>query len=338
MRRVDNDTVMPGQDSFLDVVANIVGILILLVMVVGLRALREPQQQPSADVAVDETSKEDVESAYRYAVATQAEVRDLIIRTVNVHQEALLREQERTQLNTFVAAVAEEIDNRRSKLDVEQQRDFDLRRQLADAQLTLDDLGREQFALLSQAPEIEEIENLPTPLAQTVTGKEVHLRLAGGHVAFIPIDELLGEFKQDIQENVWRLSEQDEIVQTVGPVQGFRLRYRLRKGHFVVRHDSGMEQHGSMAQFMEWKLLPVAAQFGEPVEQALLPNSDLLHSLKDYPPERTTVTIWTYPGSFDEFRLLRRALFDLGYATAGRPLPKGVLIGGSPYGSKSAAQ
>ena len=39
---------MPGQDSFLDVITNIVGILILLVLVVGLRTSHSVRGQPDA--------------------------------------------------------------------------------------------------------------------------------------------------------------------------------------------------------------------------------------------------------------------------------------------------
>ena len=37
---------MPGQDSFLDVITNIVGILILLVLVVGLRTSHSVHNDP----------------------------------------------------------------------------------------------------------------------------------------------------------------------------------------------------------------------------------------------------------------------------------------------------
>jgi len=333
---------MEGQDSFLDVVANIVGILILLVMVVGVRALREPQQpaaeQAAAAAAQNEAEEGELKTAYRTAVSSQAEVRDLVLRTVNVHREALMRDQERVELNTLVVAVSQEIDKRRGELDEEQKNEFDLRKKLVDAQLKLDDLSREQITLMSQGPEVEEIENVPTPLAQTVSGKEVHLRVANGHVAFIPLDDLLEQFKEHAQNNVWRLKDQNEYISTVGPVDGFRLRYCLRKGYYTLGRGSGMEQRGAMVQLVRWELLPISPQLGEPVEQALLPNSDLNNYLKKYRPEVTTVTIWIYPDSFNEFRTLRRALYDMGYPTAGRPLPQGVPIGGSPHGTKSAAQ
>ena len=47
-RRRKKDTEMPGTDSFLDVVANLVGILIILVVVIGASAATnwsEPEQQ-----------------------------------------------------------------------------------------------------------------------------------------------------------------------------------------------------------------------------------------------------------------------------------------------------
>lgn len=341
MRRVNDNTEMEGQDSFLDVVANIVGILILLVMVVGVRALREPQQPTDEQAAAsveNQADERELQSAFRSAVASQADVRDLVVRTVSVHREALQRDQERVELNTYVAAVAQEIDNRRAELDEEQQAEFDLRQKLVDAQLTLDKLSREQISLSTQAPEVLEVENLPTPLAQMVSGNEVHLRVCNGYVAFIPLEELLAQFKDHAQDNVWRLKDQNEFMSTVGPVDGFRLRYRLRKGYFSVNRGAGIEQRGAMVQLVKWDLLPVSTQLGEPAEQALLPNSDLNNYLKKYRPDVTTVTIWTYPDSFNEFRALRRELFERGYPTAGRPLPKGVLIGGSPHGSKSAAQ
>src|SRR3954464_13792726 len=47
MKRVEIEAdQMPGQDSFLDVITNIVGILILLVLVVGLRSSRSVHDGP----------------------------------------------------------------------------------------------------------------------------------------------------------------------------------------------------------------------------------------------------------------------------------------------------
>lgn len=345
MRTVRTDsTDAPGEDSFLDIVANMVGIMILLVMVVGLRASREvsivPDKTPKAAAAVEPVPvpEEQIQAAYHEAADLEQEVRELVRRTVNVRGETDFREQERNSLTTFVAATEQELEERRAELSVDQQRDFDLQRKLNEAQLTLDDLAREQVSLLSTPTEVEEIENLPTPLSKTVTGNEIHLRLAGGHVAYIPLDDLLEELKGDADRNQWRLRDQDSVESTVGPIGGFRLRYRREKRDFIVRNGEQIQSAASYIVFTRWELLPITPRLGESVDQALLPRSDLWYVLKKNPPARSTVTVWTYPDSFSEFRRLKEALFEAGYAVAGRPLPEDVLIGGSPHGSRSSAQ
>jgi hypothetical protein len=152
------------------------------------------------------------------------------------------------------------------------------------------------------------------------------------------LEGLLKQFKAHAEQNVWRLREQNSLVSTIGPIDGFRLRYRLAKQQFAARSQSGIEQHGEVVRLVRWDLLPVADQLGEPVEHALAATADLKRRLQQSSPEATTVTVWTYPESFGDFRKLKQALFELGYTTAARPLPDGVLIGGSPHGSKSAAQ
>jgi hypothetical protein len=97
-------------------------------------------------------------------------------------------------------------------------------------------------------------------------------------------------------------------------------------------------RQGTLIQLDRWELLPVDERLGVPVVQALMPNSELHAALSGKPPEHTTVTVWTYPDSYAEFRALKKELFELGYSTAGRPLPSGIRIGGSPRGTKSSAQ
>jgi hypothetical protein len=237
-----------------------------------------------------------------------------------------------------VAAGEQEMAELRAKLSQEQQRDFDLRQKLNTAQHTLDELTREQIAILSETPEVEAVTNLPTPLAEAVSGKELHLRLADNSVSVIPLDELLKEFKRDAESNAWRLQQQTTFASTVGPIDGYELRYRLAKQQFALRSDSGLEQRGTAIRLVKWELIPAFDQVGEPVEQSLGPNGDLRRCLARNSPVGTTVTIWTYPESFSDFRKLKKVLFDMGYATAARPLPPGILIGGSPNGSRSAAQ
>jgi hypothetical protein len=154
----------------------------------------------------------------------------------------------------------------------------------------------------------------------------------------IPLDDLLKDFRAHADQNMWRLREQEQLVSKVGPVDGFQLRYILAKHQFTARSQAGLEQQGTAIRLVRWELLPMLPQLGETVDQALAPQSDLKRRLQRSSPEATTVTIWTYPDSFGEFRKLKKALFDMGYTTAARPLPQGIPIGGSPEGTRSAAQ
>jgi len=52
----------------------------------------------------------------------------------------------------------------------------------------------------------------------------------------------------------------------------------------------------------------------------------------------STITLWVYPDSFELYRSLQKHAHSLGYQVAGRPLPFGVPIAGSPAGTRSAGQ
>jgi hypothetical protein len=88
----------------------------------------------------------------------------------------------------------------------------------------------------------------------------------------------------------------------------------------------------------EWQLVPVGMAMGEAPDKALSANSQFRWALGSHSPKETTVTLWTYPDSFAQYEQLKEELHRLGYATAARPLPVGVLIGGSDHGTKSSAQ
>lgn len=333
--RTQDESEVAGQDSFLDVVANIVGILILLVMVVGLRTAQKSREQAEPAPAVSPTvTAAQLESSYKQLVSRHARVEDLIGRANDARREALEADAVRQDLAGYVAAADEEVQQKKERLSENQRRDLELREQLYRAQTQLEQLTREQISLASYAPQVETVENLPTPLAKTVSGEEVHIRLAAGRAAVIPLDELLEEFKADAEANLWRLQSRDHATVTIGPLEGFRLRYRLLKSGYTTRSGAA----GAIVQLDRWQLLPDASAAGEPVDVAIQPDSRLMQKVQRRRPHGTTVTIWTYPDSFAEFRELKRALYDRGYATAGRPLPEGKLIGGSPRGTKSAAQ
>jgi hypothetical protein len=330
---------MIGQDSFLDVVTNIVGILILLVMVAGLRSSQAAANAVATKFAASSTRTVDedaVRAAYRTAAEKELDVRALYRRAVDSRQDALLREQERLWLAETVAETEQEIADRRAKLSTNDQRDFDLRRQLTEAQLKLDELTREQVALLGQE-EVEEIRCEPTTIGKQVTGKEVHIHLANDHVAVIPADELIKHMYEDFAQNSWRLKQEPEMVRTIGPFGGFRLQYCFVQKDFVATGARGMIATGKAAEFQGFYLMPEKTPIGEPAVEAMAPGSDLRQFLAQRDPGRSTVTIWTYPGNYDRLRELKKVIRELGYQTAVRPLPEGCPVGFSPSGSRAVS-
>jgi hypothetical protein len=128
-----------------------------------------------------------------------------------------------------------------------------------------------------------------------------------------------------------RVAELTNRVMTVGPKQGFEMHYTV---DVTVHERQGQMTIGSK----EWQVIPVQSPLGESIDEALGSDSNFRHMLARGSPKDATITLWTYPDSFAEYRVLNDELHRLGYASAGRPLPKGFPIGGSPHGSKSAAQ
>lgn len=337
MARFRGEESNPGcHDSFLDVVTNIVGILIILVVVAGLRAKNAPVhasvvKDPRLEAAAEDLQKD---------LAAEQSVRQDIFRMVEqiraVQREGLVRFQQREQLATLLALLEHKLKTHREQLDAKAREDFDLARLLADARQKLGQIERERQQAETSEPEPILVENYPTPLSKTVDGDENHFQLRGGRIAYIPLKRLLDRFKADVQRQLYKLTDLPELSDTVGPEGGFRLRYVME------REDAPPEVqlqrgHGTYASLRQWSLIPVSGELGEPVGAALAEGSNFRQTLASLRPG-TTVTVWVYPDSFAEFRQLRKELYRMNFPVAGRPLPEGTPIGGSPKGSKSAAE
>ena len=323
-RRKPTEPEAAGGDSFLDVTTNIVGILIILVMVVGERAKTSPVSLEPAP-----PSRELV-AASRAASELEQDVHRMSGQMATVQTELHDRSLERGQLSTLVTAVEGELAQRRAALDTQSQARYDLQRDLAVASDELERLktARSQ-AELAAAPETIKIENYPTPIGKTVDTKEAHFQLLHGRLAFLPYETLVDRLRSSLRDQVSRMGDQPELVDTLGPVEGFRLRY------VIQRSDT---PGGTLVQVTYIEFIPVSSQLGEPVDAALKPGSNFRRSLELLSPRTYTITVWSYPDSFAEFRKLQQDLYALGYSVAARPLPEGAPIGASPHGTKSSAE
>jgi hypothetical protein len=332
-----DDSGAPGQDSFLDTVTNVVGIMIILVMVVGVRVRNAPVEMEGPD-AVTRAEMTGLEQDRATVASLQGDVLRVAEKVETVQRERLARHEERIALATAVSAVKHDLDVRRQDLDAGERKDFDLRRALAESQADLDRLGRErERARHVQAAPIT-VENYPTPMSKPVDSNEAHFQLSGGRLAFVPMQDLLEEFKIDARGKAENLRSLPELTETIGPIAGFRISYTLERRQVALENSRRTGVVGTYAALKSLSVIPVDSRMGEPLDRALAEGSEFRRALARFRPGRSTVTIWTYPDSFDEFRRLKKVLHQAGYETAGRPLPFGIPISASPEGSRSAAQ
>ncbi len=334
-KRNQNENLDLGNDSFLDVVANIVGILIILVMVTGVRVKHQP-----VEVEVTQAPLPDLEASHREIEGLIAEQSRL------ANQAALLKDRQREQLSQLESAqgrvaslrssIAEQLSEaelqRRRALRAEQETEQELQQREQRLQSLLSDLQ----GVADEPRKTVEIDTYPTPISKTVSGPEAHFQLLGGRIAYVPLDELAGQVKREIRGKVDLLRTSPELTGVVGPTYGFKLRYVLER--VDVPTDPAMAAMAGLAQVTRVTFIPESNQLGDPLATSLERGSQFRRMLMQYDPARTTVTLWTYPDSFAEFRQLKKELYLLGFSVAGRPLPFGKLIEGSPNGSRSAAQ
>ncbi len=337
-RRAPQHIEEPGQDSFLDIVANLVGILIILITVIGARATDAMvQAAPDTQTAEDEPEV-DVAGSRTAADAVEADVHKIDEKIKRQQLEIAYRRKERDKFLQVVGAAEGELNDRRAELDDGQQQQLDMKRTLLTARNELEDLKASRHTLENSTPPQNVIEHLPTPMAKTVFGREVHFRLQGDRLAYLPWDELVKKLQVEAPQKMWKLKDTSRITEVIGPVRGFRMKYTLRHARHVTPISGGAVSVARRIELDRFILVPIREDLGEPLEQAFRDGSELASVLSRYDPDRTTVTVWVYPDSFNQFRTLKAELYRRGYLTAGRPMPEGHPIGGSPEGSRSASQ
>ncbi|MFM9067781.1 MAG: hypothetical protein ACKOUR_10695, partial [Planctomycetota bacterium] len=268
-RRATQHAEAPGQDSFLDVVANLVGIIIILIIVVGVAAKKavvmhgaaaalaashselDSTNDPADDTDAPATDNSDssasspsdsaattpeplitdadIREAKRSMNAVEASIFETAGKLQRDQLEVNYRRLERDRVQALVTLAERAVEEQRDKLAEERRSEFDESRALEEARRELADLQRAQLALERARPTKGILEHLPTPMAKTVFGKEVHLRLAGGRLAFIPWDDLVERLKADVPRKIHRLQETPSFTETLGPVDGFSIRYTMKR-------------------------------------------------------------------------------------------------------------
>jgi hypothetical protein len=330
-------------DSFLDMVANVVGVIIRLILVVwvGARTYTGMVALPPDDPPVVETSTEEPAEDM---IAMPVE--PLLDAELLPHQEELARLQKQLldqmrdlqQVREQVGAVDKELADlsaRNIELEhelTELERAAAQKRQVVrTVALSAEDLQNRYRKL---ADEIGQLKKLPSakktlqyrsPVSETIHAEELQFECCHGRVTFIETMALRGEMEREWErrKDEFRTSAPADV--DVDPVGAFRAVFQVeREGPKIFSTDGHYE--------------PVQAVRGETLEEAMRARSDFRQIVDAIDPERTNITFWVYDDSFAMFRQLRDYLYDRKVTVAGRPLERGQLIGWGRHGTASQGQ
>ena len=336
-----------GTDSFLDIVANLVGILIILVVLVGANASNQVQQAPAqADASLEAERLETIE-----AIETQADLtfklnvdnRQLELQILEQNQLAAALSDQRHRmlvqaetLRVKATEIESQLEAKLASFDeaTRTQQQSQIKLATAEESLTtqLNDVQAKTAALAASFEPVKnkQLKHYPNPIAKTVFSEEIHFRLAEGKLTRVPLEELLALMKDE-----WRLRAEQSLktssstIETVGPLDGFRLQYQLSAAEIG---------QGRAIRLDRFQIIPQPSLSGESIDVALAEGSRFREVLSRHEPRRTTVSIWLYPDGFSDHRAIKSWLYENGYEMASWPLEYGRHISGGPNGFKTSAQ
>jgi hypothetical protein len=339
-------------DSFLDLVTNIVGIIIRLILVVWVSA-KSYNALPDA-------------LKFRHEAAKKATEMPAIMDPLEeelARQRAELAEAERRmleQLRQLDLTRDEEAKAGKELAEVDAQRD-ELRKALAridqdktatgtktkEASYTLAELQKrrekltEELHALEKLPPLKKTLHYRTPVSQLVDSEEWHFECQNGRVTFINIAAFVALIKRDLDENGKMLRDRWEVSNETETIGDFRMAYTFQRSKSALDNAFGAASPAANMGYsigVSWKLEPVVPDRGETIEAALKEGSAFHRVVDGLPRDQAVVTFWVYPDSFAVYRQLRDYLADRDITVAGRPLPMGFPVSSSPDGTASRGQ
>jgi hypothetical protein len=351
-RRRPNREIAFSFDSFLDVVANVVGIILRLILVawVGARSYKvfvPPPARPASEAEV---------------AAARAEPTDPLAPELERQRQELARVQAELleQLHQFEEEEQEVQGKRQTLSSLEDRKAKAVGERAALAGLSKKKGDQSQTAALSLeelrqrgqkvAEEIEALRKLPppphqalryhTPVSAPVQSEEWMFECRQGRVTLVDIGTLLEDALRKARSQVNDLRDRWEISDVTEPIGPFRLRYVLERDRGVAGALGAAPGRGGSyrASLSQWEVEPVTPLRGETAEAALAPGSEFRRIADHLDSRQATVTLWVYPDSFPLYRRLRDHLHEHDIIVAGRPLPEGSWIAASRHGSASRGQ
>lgn len=365
MSRKRRDEEHFGSDSFLDVLANIVGILIILIVSAAARVQRgpelaaetsppvesdaaapaapahvEPENVPATAHAEPEQELEPDEPPPEIA----AEIRALEKKLASLADKSRAADALLQKLRSESAAAAAELGSeeqaaakRAGKLKQSQLQLARLEEALGERQGVLQGLLAEFEEAQNARPPATEVKHRLAPVSQEVIGDELHFRLSGGRVSVVPVDLLAERMKNQLERQKDWLATRGRHEAVVGPVDGYTMKFEVERKPLSTLDRNRYGYGAYRIGISHWEVMPDKNLVDESPEEALRRGSKFALAVRTAP-DRATLTFWVYPDSFHAYRILQAACQAEGFVVAARPLPVGIGIAGSPDGTRSAGQ
>lgn len=376
-RRGGNSQLEFGSDSFLDIVANIVGILIILIVIAGVRVSQAPLREDEGDKMKAQESRQSsttdhgprttdhrppateppttepratepranpesllqnqLEELAIQARALEADIDEIEAQTQTLVQLAGQWNEREEDLRLALSQIETSRDEKQQAAQLVQERTSMLKRNVDQIRVQLSDLKVELIEEEKTNPPVKTLPHRLTPLSKTVHDKELHFRLIENRIAHVPLDEMLERLKAQVERQKNWLMKFNRHQGTIGPVEGFTMNYVVVRQQVSVIEELRQGKAMMRIGVSQWQIEPEPDLHTESAQEALKPGSRFYHQLMQAEPE-TTLTFWVYPDSFSLFRQLQAFAHREGFTVAARPLPFGIPIAGSPSGSRSAGQ
>ena len=332
-----------GQDSFLDIVANLVGVLIILVVVIRAQA----KTAWDASEHDPEIVAAPLEVLQNLSLATD-QVRKLELDNAELENRILsessivaglaeARHRVLVQLQLAERKLTEQKIERRRQLDAKQQAEMDRLGKQRELATQLEAIEAESNALSSSRPKSEVIDHFPNPIAKTVFSDEIHFQLRKGKLVYVPMDELVARMRSEWKVKAEKLRRSNRTVETVGPIENFRLQYELQTEavNSPIQDGRAVQQ---IVRFNRFSLFPINENLGTEADQALAEGAEFTSRLTRLTPAKTTVSIWVYPDSYSEYNRVKDWLYENGFQVACWPMDFDKRISGGPDGFRTSAQ
>ena len=338
-------------DSFLDVVANVVGIILRLILVAWVGGRSYKADMPKTDLAPVPVLADPAPLP-----APTDERQPMLVRhrrEIGAQQKALLgKAAERESMRSVVGQLRLDLNALSAKCQAAEKQAASVTEDARRQAKAIHSVNLGEKELLDRAAklqaEADKLRLLPsprkefryrTPVSAASLTHELMFECKAGRVTLIDVQALEGIRRRDSKAQAEQLRSQWQISPTTAPVGAFRLRYTLERERSTLSGPAtGAPVDGAFRYARtRWEVESIAAERGEPGDKALVEGSDF-RAVIDKMDKKTVVVLWVYPDSFTLYRQLRDHMHDRDIVVAGRPLPEGVPIMSSSQGTVSRGQ